>query len=543
MSLHLQVRVERFSDALVDLFQKRKFWFLSGFSIVYLAFTCMLASHKMMWNDELYTFYISRLPGISEVWSTLLTGAEQTPLLFYLITRASFALFGATELSIRLPEILGFWIMCLCLFWFVSRRTSALYGFISMLFPLGTGAFYYAYDARPYGLVLGFAGLALLCWQSAAEKSTERSSRKIWLAGLCLSLAAAVSSHYYAVLVFLPLAFGEAVRSLSSRRLDLPIWLMFILGAMPLIGFLPLIGSAMSYSSTFWSKPEWISVPKFYYFLLTPAAVPLTAMLFLSAIYPSTPGTRLQTVEDHQSLSRLPAHEWAVALGFFLIPVVTVPLCMVFTGAFTDRYVIAAVIGVSIISALAFRRLFFDRPAVTALMILIQFLCFISLGLHYYSQHDKERFGHLQTEGFLQSKYSSGNADGLPIAVSDPHTFMKLAHYAPPNIARRIIYLADTEASLRYIGHNSVEKGMIDMIGPWFHLEVVEYQRFVSTGKRFLVYSKPDQFLNWLLSDLDSAQMHMELLGRDQDAILLLVDPKVEVNTPATTTQPGVQVR
>src|SRR5262249_41637938 len=151
---------------------------------------------------------------------------DQTPPLPFLITRAALALFGANDVAIRLPEVIGFWVMGICLFLFVSRRAPAVYGFLAMLFPLVTGAYQYAYEARSYGLVLGFSGLALICWQSAAGKSR----RLLPLIVLALSLAAALSCHYYSAFVFLALAFGETVRSISRRRLDFPIWCALAIG-------------------------------------------------------------------------------------------------------------------------------------------------------------------------------------------------------------------------------------------------------------------------------------------------------------------------
>ena len=118
-------------EDLADQIEKRKASFLAAFSILYLAVTALLASQKLLWNDELYTLYISRLSTISDVWSALSTGAEQLPPFFYVITRASLALFGAHELSVRLPEVIGFWVMGVCLFQFVSKRTSAVYGFLA----------------------------------------------------------------------------------------------------------------------------------------------------------------------------------------------------------------------------------------------------------------------------------------------------------------------------------------------------------------------------------------------------------------------------
>ena len=78
-------------------------------------------------------------------------------------------------------------------------------------------AYLYAFEARAYGLVLGFAALALLSWQSVAL------GRRRVLSLVCLAggLSAAVSSHYYGIFVILPLALGEASRSVSRRRVDL----------------------------------------------------------------------------------------------------------------------------------------------------------------------------------------------------------------------------------------------------------------------------------------------------------------------------------
>jgi 4-amino-4-deoxy-L-arabinose transferase-like glycosyltransferase len=135
-----------------------------------------------MWNDELYTYYVAVLPSMHDVWNALLARGEQTPPLFFVITRLSFRLFGVNELSIRLPEIIAVWGMTLCLYAFVRRRMSSLSALCAALFPLVTTAYPYAYEARAYGLVLGFAALALLSWQSATNATSR--ARTLWLACL-----------------------------------------------------------------------------------------------------------------------------------------------------------------------------------------------------------------------------------------------------------------------------------------------------------------------------------------------------------------------
>jgi Dolichyl-phosphate-mannose-protein mannosyltransferase len=512
VSLRLALRLNGFAEALVEQVEKKKRWFLASFSILYLTVTCLVATQKPLWNDELYTFYIVQLPGASEVWAALSTGAEQIPPFFYLLTRGSMALFGGKELSLRLPEVIGFWVMSLCLFRFVSKRAPALYGFLAMLFPLVTGAYYYAHEARPYGLVLGFSGLALVCWQSA----TERDGRLLSLAGLAVSLAAAVSCHYYAVFVFIPLAFAEAVRSFSRRRLDLPVWAALSLGVTPLLGFLPLIQRAMGYSSTFWSKPRWMSIPEFYYFLLAPAVLPLMALMVLSAIYP----VNINSQRQSEKYPPAPSHfETVAAFGFMAIPIFVVALSMLITGTFSDRYALPAVIGCSVIIAFATHRLLHDRPAIAAIVMLSLSGFFLSLGVKSVTKSVGVRETQIQTIEFLRSE---GMSD-LPIAVTDQHEFTSLAHYAPRDIASRLVYLADPGKALRYLGHNSVEKGTLDLLKPWFHLPIEEYGPYIASRRRFLVYGSASHFLNWLLSDLAISHRRVELRGRNRDSLLFLV--------------------
>src|SRR5215469_10035283 len=211
---------------------------LVGFAtIIYFGIVFVLASEKLFWSDELFTFYFSRLHSLGDIWRALLTGTDQLPPPFYIITRTSTSLFGSGELAFRLPQIFGFWLMCISLFCFVRRRSSTAYGLVAMLFPLITDAFYYAYEARPYGLVVGFCGLALCCWQAA----TEGRLRMLSVTGLGLSLVGALSCHYYAILAFGPLIVGEVLRSVKSGRLDIGVWIAFGVGLVPLVIFLPLI--------------------------------------------------------------------------------------------------------------------------------------------------------------------------------------------------------------------------------------------------------------------------------------------------------------
>jgi hypothetical protein len=174
---------------LSETLERHKGAVLAVFSIAYFALTFYRASRKLFWFDELFTVYLSRLPDFKSVWHVLVNSVD-LQLVLFLLTRFSKYILGEGHIATRLPEILGFWVFCLCLFRFVSLRLSVLSACVSLLFPLVTGAYWYAYEARAHGLVLGFCGIALD--QLASRCGTRRTTRVVavcagWIAGLRLA--------------------------------------------------------------------------------------------------------------------------------------------------------------------------------------------------------------------------------------------------------------------------------------------------------------------------------------------------------------------
>ena len=233
------------------------------FSAVYLVATSVIATRRPPWNDEVYTFYFARIHGIADLWRALETGADQAPPLSYLLARGSLDAFGSGPLSLRLPEIVAFLVFSISMYTFVARRTNWLYGLMAMVVPTLTAAYYYASEARGYALVLAFGAVALVCWQAA----TDGTHRRLALVGLAVALALATSSHYYAILLLVPLALGELVRSVAGRRMDIWVWLALGGGLVPLAAFVQLVRASKGYSADFWGRPSWSDAPKFFSFL------------------------------------------------------------------------------------------------------------------------------------------------------------------------------------------------------------------------------------------------------------------------------------
>lgn len=511
------------ADALRDVCEGYRVLLLGVLSIVYFAATSVLAMRKPMWNDELFTYFIAQATTPLGIWDALRTGADQNPYPFYLLTRFSLAVFGVSEWALRFPEMVGVWVAAVCLFFLVRSRSSALYGLTAMMYLLVTNAHFYSYEARPYGLVLGFSALAWVCWGAAAEGKGRPWS----VLGLWGSLSAAVGSHYYAVFAFVPLGVAECVRVYRTRRPDWPLWAAIVGGLLPLVFLWPLIQQARGYSRGFWATPSWKGIPDTYSTLLMPA--PLLFMLLLIGAgvvaYLQQRGSPRTPVS---ALPAIPDHEWGAALAFAALPVIAVAVTLCTTGAFTSRYVLSTVLGISVLVALTLFRLSNGRALLGVVGGAFAALGFVMLtvrALPYTAASAVDPVAEFLTVGIP--------AD-LPVVVSDPHNFMMLAHYAPRGLSSRLVYLADPEASLRHMGHDTMDRGMVDL-NPWFRMNVEESRSFQQSCGRFLLYvhggflggplangvSVPD--FNWLLSDLLSGEWRLELLRRQENHMLLLV--------------------
>ncbi len=234
----LTERLRNFTTSIGRWGEKNRFECLAAVSFLYLIPTLILGLRRM-WFDELHTSYLARLPNLEAIWSALKEGADFNPPFLYLATRASHTLFGSGELATRLPEITGFLVMCFCLYYFVSRRCGFAYGLLAMTFPLITVAYNYAAEARTYALTLGWGGLALVCWQAAAEGRRRRMA----LIGFTLSLAGALLTHCYAVLTMAPFVLGELARAAQKRRIDWPVLLCIAIACTAALSYLPLFGA------------------------------------------------------------------------------------------------------------------------------------------------------------------------------------------------------------------------------------------------------------------------------------------------------------
>jgi hypothetical protein len=436
-------RVHRWADDLAGFLARYQYVFLGLASVAYFVITCYRAHRRLFWFDEIFTFYVARLPDAASIWNSCLHGADFNPPLIYLFARWSQELFGVTELGMRIPQILGFWVFCVCLYRFVSIRTSALAGFLALLFPLTTEAYWYAYDARSHGAVLGFFGLALISWQAAADRAPRR-----WLSPLLLavSLTGAALCHAYAFLLFIPIAVGELTRSIVRRRFDTLVWAALLIPAVvsgaTIFPLLHAIGGFV--------KPGLFTTPLKSLWMMwelsaaSPLILPFFLLLVVPAVWPSGPWFRGDEAKSDRKGWSFAWHEFAALWAIFFTPPIAFAAARLNHAPLFGRYTLIVAGAVACLSGAALA-----RSSAAGLLALLMTVLVIGNG---FTRFRKESLVMEPSTGSAiptrpederaTFEWLASAAPGAdPIVLLDFLEFAPLFHYATPSILPRLIYL------------------------------------------------------------------------------------------------------
>jgi hypothetical protein len=337
----------------------------------------------------------------------------------------------------------------------------------------------YAYEARPYGILLGCCAAALLSWQY----STEQQRRNVALAALGSSLAIAVSCHYYAGLILLPLMAGELVRSLIRRRCDRVLWAVMLCGVAPILIYIPLIKAAMQQHDNehVWNKPELSFLWESYWVLLGFAVVPL-GILIAGSI-----ARKIKERHAHvsPSVASLPYHEVVAVSVLACLPIIGLAAAFTVTNMITDRYVLPMLVGCSIAFAFSCWKLAEGRSAVafTTASVLLFSIAAVQV-------HDVNHFVH------LRARYSNVRLDSALSKTDEPIVVKSLQvlpfqYYAAPQFRSRVVCLVDFGKQYEFQNVNTPE--LLLILGrDLFPVNLVtNLDDFTREHRRFFIYGGP----------------------------------------------------
>jgi 4-amino-4-deoxy-L-arabinose transferase-like glycosyltransferase len=498
-------------------------------SIAYFLAVFTLSSVKLMWLDELITLHIAEHGGPAAIWDALAHGADPNPPVSHILVHFSRALFGDHEWAYRLPAVLGYWLGMLSLFAYLRRRVPGAWAIAGTMLSMCMAAFEYSYESRSYGIIYGLAMLAFLCWTLAVDPMRRTRTRTFALLGLIVALAGGISTNYFAVLAFFPVAAGEAVRTFVRARdqkqvgarmpllraLDLRIWFSLALAATPLIAYRGLIAHSIAQFAPYaWNKVSIDQVFDSYTEMVEMVLFPIL-VLFIYAVglwvgvrqatylcnncrERVIPGWVRPLVDGHGPTLTIPLHE---AVGVFLLmayPILGYIIASIRGGMLSPRFVIPVCFGFAIAATLIAYQVFGHmRRAATVFLCLMAawFICRESVIGYWYMQQ-KQCF--YQVLDHLPAALTQVPADA-PIAIPDPLLALTFQHYAPPNLASRVVFPVDFPAIREFRHDDSPEENLWAGRGLIYSMPIETVAEFQNTAHKYLIIAKDG---NWMLDDL-----------------------------------------
>ena len=463
---------------------------------------------RHLWHDELFTYYIAQSPSLAKLWQNI--HLDLNPPLMYLAERVSLKTFGDNLYSARIPSILGFLLGSLCLYKFVADRLRPSYGILAVTVFWATPFLYFATEARPYGLVIGFFGLAMVAWQKAIEPSRPRWS--VWL--LAFAVVGMMCSHVLALIYIIPFCVVELARWLRTRRFDFFVWASLLLPSVILLVYIPLMSrySSSAFPATTQATPA--KIIGFFYRMLEPQSLFLLIALSLGLLA----GFRRGRSRDER-FPFLSTLEWIFAWSLLFIPVLVNIAMMRSHGIAYPRYSGPAVLLFGILFAvfLAMQTKASRFAAVVASAVLLLYVAGSNVGAA------KSAVRNIRAGSAKASSPFVDIHPELPLVMASGINFFEMDKYYDSTTVERLYYLTGRDLALKY-AHATIFEGLTDLKANFpIRAHVEPYYQFTRVHPRFLALGQVYYPEDWLLRRLLDIHASLQYLGDYSGLQLYLV--------------------
>lgn len=491
-------------------FLERHPWML--FAIAVLAFLPAVlysSQKKLLWHDELFTYYIAQAPTMPAMLHLTQT-FDLNPPLNYILVRALFHVLPNTPTVCRIPAMAGFVLAMGCLFFWISKRFGGAWGVSSALLLVTGAALQYALEARPYGLELGFISLGFFGWQRAIDRPGKQNLALILvlLGGSC-----ALLSHVFAIFAWGILILAEVIRIRLVGKVN---WLLLGALLLPLVAVVTYIPLVRSHEAAYFPpafQASLLGIGSFYSDYFAPLLMPLIWGAVLAAIFVAKPVIR----PNRPMFAGKPAI--LALLGFFFVPLVLTAYLSYAHGAFFPRYGIVAAIGIAGLIATLGGWLTGGRRSVAWLITFALFVGSPLLGGVFLLASHPEllSLSHRERKVCEACELANRFNPNLPLVDASGLTFLEMDSRLDSPFLAKVFYLTDPEASIRY-AHANIFEGMAKEkeVFP-IRANVQAYSTFVKQHRKFLVFGTYDFPEDWLLRKLNADGAQLRLIGTVDD--------------------------
>ena len=482
---------------------RRHRWPHASFVVFLIGYTALLNWFgwvKLMAFDELLSFYTARASTLSQVLQVQRsTPVSLDPPLVHLAAHCLLQLGVNPFFSVRLPSLLGAVLMMACVWIFTRRLTGDAVASLAVVILLIVDQFHMV-EARPYGVMLGLSALALVLWQN----TLRNDHRGLSLLGLWLTLGAAISSHYFGILLLVPFVLGECLRMGQRRALDFGITAALAGSLAFVVGWLPFLAGAHQYKSRYYIKVQWADLARSYASSLQPLlgthvrvgewlGTAVFAVLLALATWLGYQSTR----RAHPTASRLnDLAQWAVVVAFALLPVAGVLLAKLASGAFEIRYVVEFTLGTTICGAAGLMALLQPRWQRNSLLVAGCVLAVLSLGRRAVID-GRDR---IELEQIAQAVQSG------PTVLTDKEQFLYLeAYHREASASAHAFWVADLDREIAASGSDNIDRTMqnLKIIAG---LPVISYADLLTRADGLhLIVNQRSEPQSWLPAELVSS--------------------------------------
>jgi hypothetical protein len=453
--------------------------------------------YRLMDNDEFLVLWTDGVGSLARmVHIQLATPISLDPLVYHSLAHIALKAIHEPQalhpdaFALRLPSLLGYLLMQVCLYKFMRRATAGIAGgdgaaVFAMAFPALTGTLFYAVEGRPYGLLLGLYALALVSWQSAIRVD---ANRRVALITLAAAVALTLNTHYFGVLLLVPLCGAELYRTfdrgpqaLARRRLDWPVVAAIVAGMASLACVLPFEKAAAVYRKHYYNAGEvgWHAITMAYRTLLmdythySMRVQHVLAAVFVLATAAFLWGCYWQMRRRELALGDA---EIVFLIGLAALPFFGFLLAHYVTHSYEVRYVLGAVVGIAPLLAMTlmpvFRRDWAGRVVLAGLFVAIAVVGLVRM--------ESER---QTTRGIMASLVVSPAMKAELLAtptqtlyIQNLGQFATAAYYEPDAEVRRrmaLVYSSDEEMRWRHRDTNALTAMNMQAFTP---LTTVQYE-------------------------------------------------------------------
>ncbi len=489
-------------------------------AILVLVLTCFLSlvwSHeRLMWNDEFLSFYSDSVPTLHDVMEVQLhSPISLDPPTYHLLSHLMMDVFGRNAVALRLPALAGFLLLQVSLFYFVRRLAGERAGVVAMAVPLLTASFRYSAEGRPYALLLGLYAFALLCWQQATLEGAQRRLRVMALVGLTVAFVLAITSHYFGVLILVPIACAELARTIRRRQLDVGVVTAMLLGVGSVLLILPFQRALMVYRLHYYVQAvSSRNITQGYRELFLryttwpiPAQRVAATALAIAAIWLGIAGFRRFKERSRSE----PTEIWVALAVLALLPFFGFLFGRFVTHTMEVRYVIAALIAFAATLGIVLEERVRKDSFYFGLMAVI-FGAALILNMRHILQERRDT--QMILASFRLSPEASAALKQHPderIYVQSLNDFYLDTYYEPDaDLRSRFSYISSREEEVRWLGHDTNYVTAVYM-GRFTHLSLTPYSVFLQQPSPLLLLSHSGW--EWIEKELVAKHVAVKPLG------------------------------